>query len=483
MTQGDVRKALLAFSVPSLIGNLLHQVYSLTDSIVVGRILGMEALAAVGCTMPLILLLAALMIGTNIGVGVLLSQAFGAHDMERMRRGFLNSLYVGLGISAVLAVIGAPLSQPVLKLMGTPEETLRNATAYLRINFLTSFCPMLYYLFSCAFRGMGDSRTDLYCLIVSVAMNVVLDILFVAAFHWGVAGSAWATAIAQLSSSVFAAILLFKKYPVMRPGPGDMKPDRKLISTIGRLSVPIAAQSAFNNIGNLVAQGAVNSFGAVAMAAYTAAGRVGAFALMPLETLGNTLSIYTGQNYGAGKTARMEEGRRVTLRLQFGLSTVLGVLLLLCVLRLERMHVHDEEYLVQRRPCGRSARAGPRHQDANAERSPRGILGHGQEPVHALSVESREVHAVAVGGLRGALWIQGHLGIKRNFPFKARLLRSPVGVEVGGARLALANLPHVVANAPDGGGLVRRHGEAHEPLLDHLALYGKGVASGEVRLA
>ena len=114
MTQGDVLGGLLAFSVPALIGNLLHQVYSLTDSIVVGRILGVEALAAVGCTMPLILLLAALMIGTNIGVGVLLSQAFGAHDMLRMRRGFLNSLYVGVGISLVLAVIGAPLSQPVL---------------------------------------------------------------------------------------------------------------------------------------------------------------------------------------------------------------------------------------------------------------------------------------------------------------------------------------------------------------------------------
>ena len=327
MTQGDVLGGLLAFSVPSLIGNLLHQVYSLTDSIVVGRILGMEALAAVGCTMPLILLLAALMIGTNIGVGVLLSQAFGARDMERMRRGFLNSLYVGVGISLVLAVIGAPLSQPVLKLMGTPPETLRNATAYLRINFLTSFCPMFYYLFSCAFRGMGDSRTDLYCLIVSVAMNVVLDIVFVAVFRWGVAGSAWATAIAQLSSAVFAAILLFKKYPVMRPAREDLKPDRKLIAVIGRLSVPIAAQSAFNNIGNLVAQGAVNAFGAVAMAAYTAAGRVGAFALMPLETLGNTLSIFAGQNYGAGKMNRLQEGKRVTLRLQFLLSTILGLVL------------------------------------------------------------------------------------------------------------------------------------------------------------
>ncbi len=327
MTRGDVMGGLLAFSVPSLIGNLLHQVYSLTDSIVVGRVLGVEALAAVGCTMPLILLLAALMIGTNIGVGVLLSQAFGARDMDRMRRGFLNSLYVGAGISLVLAVIGAPLSRPVLVLMGTPAETLQNAVAYLRINFLTSLCPMLYYLFSCAFRGMGDSRTDLYCLAVSVGMNVALDILFVAVFRWGVAGSAWATALSQLSSAVFAAVLLFKKYPMMRPARGDLMPDRKLIGTIVRLSVPIAAQSAFNNIGNLVAQGAVNTFGAVAMAAYTAAGRVGAFALMPLETFGNTLSIFAGQNYGAGKSDRLAEGRRVTLRLQLLLSAVLGLLL------------------------------------------------------------------------------------------------------------------------------------------------------------
>lgn len=341
MTRGDVLGGLLAFSVPSLIGNLLHQVYSLTDSIVVGRILGMEALAAVGCTLPLILLLAALMIGTNIGVGVLLSQAFGAKDMQRMRTGFLNSLYVGLGISLALAVVGVPLSKPILVLMGTPEGPLQNAVAYLRINFITSFCPMAYYLFSCAFRGMGDSRTDLYCLIVSVSTNVVLDILFVAVFRWGVAGSAWATALAQLGSAVVAAILLFKKYPVMRPARADLMPDRKLIAQIGRLSVPIAAQSAFNNIGNLVAQGAVNGFGAVVMAAYTAAGRVGAFALMPLETVGNTLSIFVGQNFGAGKLDRIDEGRRVALRLQLLLSTALGLLLILFGKPVTRLFLAD----------------------------------------------------------------------------------------------------------------------------------------------
>ena len=341
MTQGDVLGGLLAFSVPALIGNLLHQVYSLTDSIVVGRILGMEALAAVGCTMPLILLLASLMIGTNIGVGVLLSQAFGAQDMLRMRRGFFNSLYVGTGISLVLALAGAPLAKPVLLLMGTPEGPLENAVAYLRINFLTSICPMLYYLFSCAFRGMGDSHTDLYCLIVSVGMNVLLDILFVAVFRWGVAGSAWATALAQLGSAFFAAVLLFRKYPVMRPRREDLLPNGRLIASIGRLSVPIAVQAAFNNIGNLVAQGAVNVFGTVAMAAYTAAGRVGAFALMPLETIGNTLSIYTGQNYGAGKPRRIAEGKQITLRLQLLLSTALGLLLALFGRPLTRLFLAD----------------------------------------------------------------------------------------------------------------------------------------------
>ena len=327
MTQGDVLKGLLAFSVPSLIGNLLHQIYSITDSIVVGRILGVEALAAVGCTMPIILLLAALMIGTNIGVSITLSQAFGSRDMTRMRRSFFNSLYLGLGISAFLAVVGIPLSGTILRLLGTPDGPLQGATEYLRISFLCSVCPLFYYLFSCAFRGMGDSRTDLYCLIVSVSMNVVLDILFVAVFRWGIAGSAWATALAQLVSAVFAAVLLFRKYPVLLPGQDDLRPDRALISRIARLSVPIAAQSAFINLGNIVAQGAVNTFGAVAMAAYTAAGRIGAFALMPLETLGNSLSIYTGQNYGAGRSERIETGRRVTLRLQFLLSTVLGLLL------------------------------------------------------------------------------------------------------------------------------------------------------------
>lgn len=329
MTKGSVLRAILMFSIPSLIGNVLSQVYSLTDSIIVGRILGMDALAAVGCTMPIVLLTAALMIGVNVAVSILLSQAYGSHDVALMRRTFANSLYLGLIVALVMAVGGGLIAEPVLKLLGTPEGPFPDALAYIRINFLTSICPLFYFLLSCAYRGMGDSRTDLYCLMISVAANIFLDYLFVAEWHWGVAGSAWATALAQLMSAVVSAMILFMKYPDIRFRKEDVKPNPEVFKKVTRMAVPIALQTAFGNLGNIVAQGAVNSFGSVIMAAYTAAGRVGSFALMPLETIGSSLSVFTGQNYGAKNEARIHEGRRVAIKLQLVISVVLGLVMIL----------------------------------------------------------------------------------------------------------------------------------------------------------
>ena len=328
MTAGEVLPALLTFSIPAVIGNLLHQVYSITDSIVVGRILGVQSLAAIGSTMPIVLLLAALVIGVNIGVSILLSQAFGMHDMAMMRRTFANSLCLGAALAVLIGAVGSFTARPILLLMGTPPGPLEEAVAYLRINFLTTLCPMLYYLHSCAYRGLGDSRTDLYCLIVSVASNIALDVLFVAAFHWGVAGTAWATALAQLMSAVFAALLLWKKYPEMRLTRKDARLDARILRRIGTLALPIALQTAFNNLASLAAQTAVNLFGTVAMAAYTAAGRIGTLALVPLEAMGSSVSVFTGQNYGAGKHERIREGLRVGMLLELGVAAILGALLL-----------------------------------------------------------------------------------------------------------------------------------------------------------
>lgn len=188
MTVGRPLSLMLRFALPTLTGNLLHQAYSMTDSVIVGRYLGQTALAAVGCTAPVIMLLAALMIGVNVGVGILISQYFGRQDEDGMRRAFLNSLYLGVIIAVVLAVAGGAASRQLLLWMGTPEGPLADATSYLRINFMTTVCPLFYYLFSSAFRGMGDSRTALWCLIVSVIANIGMDVLFVAVLGLGVAG-------------------------------------------------------------------------------------------------------------------------------------------------------------------------------------------------------------------------------------------------------------------------------------------------------
>lgn len=329
MTTGSPARLLWRFTLPTLAGNLLHQAYSITDSVMVGQYLGQTALAAVGCTAPVVMLLAALMIGINVGVGILISQYFGRRDFARIRRALVNSLYLGLAIAAVLVFTGLVLADPILRWMGTPEGPLKDAAAYLRINFSTTLCPLFYYLFSSVFCGMGDSHTALYCLIVAALGNVGLDVLFVAVFRWGVAGTAWATALAQALSAVFAAVLLYRRYPMLRPHREDLPVDRQLFGRITRLALPVALQSAFNNLSNVIAQSGVNTFGESVMAAYTAANRIGTLALMPVETIASSLSVYAGQNHGAGRVRRIRQGIRAALLLSLGASAVMAAVLLL----------------------------------------------------------------------------------------------------------------------------------------------------------
>lgn len=327
-THGPPRRLLVAFALPTLAGNLLHQAYSLTDSLVVGRYLGQTSLAAVGCTTPVVLLLAAVMIGLNMGSGILASQAVGRQDFAAVRRLFCHSLLLNALLAAVLAVAGVPLAVVLLRWLGTPEAPLAQAAAYLRVNLLTSLCPMLYHLFSGLFRALGDSRTALYCLIVSSLGNVALDVLFVAVLHGGVVGTAWATALAQGASALFAGVALWRKYPAAWPRRSDWRIDPALLGHITVLAVPLALQSAFNNLGNLIAQSAVNCFGEAVMAAYTVAGRLGALCYLPMESLSAALSIYAGQNEGAGRRDRIRSGLRAGVELSLGIGAVLAAVLL-----------------------------------------------------------------------------------------------------------------------------------------------------------
>ncbi|MCR5229821.1 MAG: MATE family efflux transporter [Solobacterium sp.] len=329
MTDGTPLKLLTVFTVPALAGNLLNQVYSITDSIIVGRVLGQTSLAAIGVCMPVVLLTSTMVIGVNIGVGIIMSQSFGRHDLKTMRHVLANSMYLAFAISLITAVVGYPLTVPILKVMGTPAGPMKEAAEYMHIMFVTTIFPMLYYLFNNAFRGMGDSMTALYCLIVSVGANVILDILFVAKLGLGVAGSAWATALSQFLSVIFAVTMLNLRYKEMRLAKEDFRFDRGLIARITSIAVPVAVQSGFNNLGNIIVQSCINGFGEAVMAAYTAASRIGTLALMPVENVGNSLSVYAGQNFGAGKKERIPMGVRAAWIMDFAVSAVLAAVLLL----------------------------------------------------------------------------------------------------------------------------------------------------------
>ena len=320
---------LIAFTWPNLLSNLLNQVYSITDSIVVGRVLGSTSLAAVGVCMPIVLLVSAMVIGLNVGVGIIMSQCFGRKDLDAMRHTFANSIYLGIILGVVLAIVGVIFTEPILRLIGTPEGPLKEAAQYMKITFIATVMPIFYFMLSNVFRGIGDSYTALYCLIVSVFSNVILDYLFVAVFHLGVAGSAYATALAQAMAVVFAFLMLYKKYPELRFRKEDFKVDMGLFQRVTVLAVPIAVQAGFNNLGNVVVQGCINGFGETIMAAYTIASRIGTFSLMPAETIASSLSVFAGQNFGAGKKDRIQEGVKATHVINLVVSVILGLVLLL----------------------------------------------------------------------------------------------------------------------------------------------------------
>lgn len=209
----------------------------------------------------------------------------------------------------------------------------------MKITFVATVLPIFYYMLSNVFRGIGDSYTALYCLIVSVCSNVFLDYLFVAIFHLGVAGSAYATALAQAMAVLFAFAMLYKKYPELRLRREDFRVDYQLFRQITVLAVPIAVQSGFNSLGNVIVQGCINGFGETIMAAYTVASRIGTFSLMPAESIASSLSVYSGQNYGAKKLHRIKDGVRATHIINLVVSVVLGILILLMGRPLVRLFV------------------------------------------------------------------------------------------------------------------------------------------------
>lgn len=309
MTVGKPLSLLFSFAVPILLSSLLQQVYNATDTIIVGQFVGKNALAAVGSTGNITGLLFTLHSGLAGGSAILVTQYFGAGNDKMMRRSIVSCIYL-MTITGILSgIIGFAAAPYVLRLMNTPETILAEAILYMQINCIGMIFVSSYNLANSVLRATGDSRTPLLFLVVSCLINIILDLVFVIAFSWGVAGTAIATVIAQSFSAVACIIYALKTKPYFKFLRDDWKPDRAIIKGCVLLGLPLALQSSLIYFSNITLQRVVNGFGETMVATYTVTNRYESMIIhQPLSAVGTAVSTYTGQNIGAGKIERVKKG-------------------------------------------------------------------------------------------------------------------------------------------------------------------------------
>ncbi len=320
MTVGRPGRVLLKFTLPMLLSVAFQQLYTIADSVIVGKFVGEDALAAVGASYPITMLFMAVAFGVNIGCSVVISQLFGAKKYTQMKTTITTSFLSALVIGAVLTVVGIVISSPMLWLLQTPDNVFADAGVYLNIYLLGFLFLFLYNVCTGVFTSLGDSKTPLWFLIGSSLGNVVLDLVFVIVCGWGIAGAAWATFLAQGVSAVLAFLVLMRR---LRRIQTDEKPARfskESFREILRISIPSICQQSFVSVGNLFIQGLVNSFGSSVMAGYSAALRLNTFAITSFNAVANALSSYTAQNIGAQRIDRVKQGLKAGVILAVCLS-------------------------------------------------------------------------------------------------------------------------------------------------------------------
>lgn len=327
MTHGKPLPLILQFAAPMIIGYLLQQLYSLCDTILVGRYLGMNELAAVGSTGAISFLVIGFANGMCTGMSIPVSQAFGAGDHQNMRRYLANAFYVSAFIAALMTTLTILFTGDLLRWMKTPAELYDFAYDYIFTVFAGISATILYNLLSSMLRAIGDSRTPLLFLAISAALNVVLDLLLILVFHAGVAGAGYATVISQGISGLLCLFYMFRKYEIFQ----IQKTERRFsLLHCGRLlsiSVPMALQFSITAVGSIILQTTVNTLGTVAVTAVTAASKLQAIVTGPMECLGVTMATYCGQNRGARNFDRIQNGMRTGIRV----SLVYCVIVAICM--------------------------------------------------------------------------------------------------------------------------------------------------------
>ena len=327
LTQGKPYKLILLFMIPIFFGNMLQQFYHFVDALIVGRFIGIKALAAVGATTPLIFLAISFIFASTQGFSVVLAQKFGAHDYAMVKKSFASAIILSLALTIILTLIFAPLTNFMLKILRTPPDILKPACDYLFIMIAGIFATIYYNVISNTIRALGDSKTPLYFLIFSVITNVFLDILFIIKFHWGVIGAASATVLAQAISTLFCLVFMYIKFPMLHLKKQDWKISKDFMLEHLRIGIPMGFQMSVLTLGIIALQFVLNGFGSTAVAAFTTATRIEQIFSQMFLALGATMAVYTAQNFGAKKLSRIKEGAKSALLI----ATIMGILTIIII--------------------------------------------------------------------------------------------------------------------------------------------------------
>ena len=329
MTKGEPAKLIFMFTLPLIAGNMFQQLYAFVDTLIVGRFLGVEALAAVGCTGSLMFLMLGFVIGTTSGFAIYTGQRFGAKDEAGLRKSVVSCTYLSLITGAVLTAIGLLMVRWLLIFMQTPPEILDGAYSFISIIYAGIIVFVILNMQTNIIRALGDSKTPTYIMAVGLTINIILEPVAIVLLGWGIQGAALATVFSQFIGIVITTVYIIKKLPILRPRREDWRWDGKNIKAHLRLGMPMGFQTSIIAIGAIMIQIALNKLGPIAVASFAAAQKIDAVALMPMMSFGTAMAAYTAQNYGARKFARIEEGVKKCIYMSGGFSIFAAVIIIL----------------------------------------------------------------------------------------------------------------------------------------------------------
>ena len=326
MTSGSPAKLIFGFAIPMFLGLLFQQFYSMVDTLIVGKFLGVNPLAGVGSTSSLNFMVLGFCMGVCNGFAIPVAQMFGAKEEHRLRRYVTNGAWLCIVFSIVMTLVVVAVCRPVLVLMQTPEEIFEYAYVYIVIVFWGIPCTFLYNILAAIIRSLGDSKTPVIFLAISSGINIVLDLVFVLLFGMGVEGPAIATVLAQGVSGIICLWYMYRKFPVLHASREEWRPEFSYMGKLCYIGIPMGLQYSVTAIGTLVLQAAVNGLGAAVVAGVTAGQKINAFIQCPLEALGQTMAPYAGQNMGAEKYDRIGKGLKSAVGMGFAVSVLCLVL-------------------------------------------------------------------------------------------------------------------------------------------------------------